>query len=216
MTRTLQDAIAAAIATVEATPAKVVDVSDAAVARLIASVASKGYRPSECTIPALRSVLSGNGVILAGPAGVGKTFLMRCLGVRCYDCAAVADYGIAGLYRWYDWTDGHELCLDDLGAERTTAEYGAKDEVLKSVIAHRAERQRARTHITTNLDAAQIRDRYGDRTLSRILGMCVPHRLSGSDRRRAAPSATVPAASGKIIQTPVATAAPHNAICKHD
>jgi len=97
----------------------------------------------------------------------------------------VIEYGLRRLKVFFDWTDGHNICIDDIGAEGITHEYGAKDDIIKTVIAHREGRQDGLTHVTTNLDSTAIRERYGDRTLSRLLGMCRPHRMTGENRRRA-------------------------------
>jgi hypothetical protein len=58
---------------------------------------------------------------------------------------------------------------------------------MKRVICHR-EQLAARTHITTNLTSAEIRTRYDERTLSRVLGMCKPFTLEGKDMRAASRS----------------------------
>jgi len=159
-------------------------VGDERVEKVITLMARRfGYRPSEQVIEPIRAYLSGFGVLLSGEAGLGKTFLMKCLGARLYGVDGIADYGLRSISNWYEWTDGNHLCIDDLGAEGIVSEYGAKDDVLKIVIAHRSERQEGRTSITTNLSSAQISDRYGDRTLSRILGMCKPFTFTGTNMR---------------------------------
>jgi DNA replication protein DnaC len=132
----------------------------------------------------LRAYLSGFGLLLTGSAGVGKTFLMQCLGIRIYNADSIVDYGLSEIYKWYEFTDGGApICIDDVGTERTVSEYGNKDDVLKSVLAHRNDRQQGITHITTNLDAEGIAQRYGERTLSRMLGMCKAFSLEGVSLR---------------------------------
>jgi DNA replication protein DnaC len=158
--------------------------TDEEVAAKITALAAQGYRPSEQIVEAVRDYLTGYGVLLSGPAGVGKTMLMTCLYSRIRNVEEIVGYGLRQLGTWYEWTDGTDMTIDDLGAESTTAEYGAKDDLLKLVIAHRAERQNGRTCITTNLTAAEIAERYGDRTLSRILGMCKAHTFGGPSARR--------------------------------
>ena len=123
-----------------------------------------------------------------GKAGVGKTFLMRCMGVRIYNADEIVDYGLSRIHVWYEWTDGGApICIDDVGSERIVTEYGAKDDVLKAVLAHREGSQQGITHVTTNLDADGIAARYGDRTLSRLLGMCKPFTLGGISQRQPKP-----------------------------
>jgi len=157
--------------------------TDEEVAAKITDLSNQGYRPSEQIVVAVRDYLSGYGVLLSGPAGVGKTMLMTCLGSRIRPVDGIVIYGLRQIHTWYDWTDGTDMTIDDLGSETTTAEYGAKEDLLKLVIAHRAERQKGRTCITTNLTADEIAGRYGDRTLSRIMGMCCPHTFSGANAR---------------------------------
>lgn len=168
-------------------------VSDCRLRRAIFALAATGYEPSEAVTPIIRDLLSGQGVIVAGNPGTGKTFLFRALNMAMGSCPTrgiqtaeqIIANGLDGIKGWCEQWDGSELVIDDLGAERESVEFGARDDLLKSVIAHRAERQTGRTHVTTNLDARAIRDRYGDRTLSRLVGMCRPHRLDGRDRRKA-------------------------------
>lgn len=150
-----------------------------------------GYKPSEQIVEPVRAFISGYGVLLSGNAGVGKTFLMKCLAPRGKNfvrpVSRIMEYGLQGLHIWYDWTDGKDICIDDLGAETTLSEYGNKDELIARVITHRAERQDGRTSITTNLNSKQISERYGDRTLSRLRGMCKTFHMDGQSHRKAEP-----------------------------
>lgn len=142
-----------------------------------------GYIPCAESVEAIRAHMDGYGVLLTGPAGVGKTFLMKCLGVRIYTSTGIASYGLRGLSDFHEATQKGPICIDDLGIESIVSEWGAKDDVLKTFIAYRAERVTARTYITTNLSSEEITDRYGDRTLSRIMGMCKAFKLTGTNRR---------------------------------
>ena len=67
-----------------------------------------------------------------------------------------------------------------------------EDDLLKAVIAHRADHQAdahrasdvrparaGRTHMTTNLKADQIAARYGDRILSRMIGLAKAFEFTG-------------------------------------
>ena len=180
---TIEQAIKAAQAKLANPPVTRQMVGDDEVSRWIAQLAERGYIPSPQIVEPVRAYASGYGILLAGNAGIGKTFLMQCLRARLYTATSIAEYGLAAIAKWFSWTDGHDVCIDDIGTESIVSEYGAKDDVLKRVIAHRAEQQRGRTSITTNLDAAAIKERYGDRTLSRILGMCKAFRMDGANRR---------------------------------
>jgi DNA replication protein DnaC len=149
-------------------------------------MASRGYIPSQEILPVVRDWLRGYGLLLHGLSGRGKTFFFQVHGIYICHVSRIMEFGIKGQAAWRDSTDHYDLVIDDLGAESVANEYGAKDDLLKSVITHRADNIRdRRTHITTNLDVAGIVARYGDRTMSRILGMCKAHRLTGEHRRKA-------------------------------
>ncbi len=182
-TKTIAEAIAAVF---EGTPVRKPEriATDEQVAAMIKRLGDRGYMPSESIVEPIRDYMTGYGVLLSGPAGVGKTFLMQLLKGHLRPVSEIMRYGLRDLHVWFDWTDGHEVCIDDLGAEPVTSEYGAKEDIMKLVITHRADRQSGRTSITTNLKADQIAQRYGDRTLSRILGMCKPHTIGGGNRRQ--------------------------------
>ena len=162
---------------------------DEVAAEIIVMADNHGYIPSEQIVEPIRAYLEGYGIILSGDAGIGKTFLMKCLGARLYDTERIISYGLRDIHNWYEWTDGNNICIDDLGAERVTAEYGAKEDLMKVVLAHRSERQTGRTSITTNFNSDQITARYGERTLSRILGMCKTFGFTGTNMRAPTPSA---------------------------
>jgi len=197
---TINDAIREVQRKMETTK-QTVAISDDAVTHMVMLLGERGYRPSEQIVEPIRAFLAGYSLLLTGDAGLGKTFLMRCLRVRSYAAENIVDYGLSRIHQWYDWTDERDICIDDLGSERTVAEYGAKDDVLKAVIDHRIDHQTdrhdptnlkpprtGRTHVTTNLNAAQIASRYGDRTLSRLLGMCKPFTFTGKNMREPQPT----------------------------
>jgi hypothetical protein len=179
-----------AIATARNAPRKTV--TDEQVAARMALLAEAGYVPSADTIGPVRACLEGYGVLLTGSVGSGKTLLLRLL--TCPACmqhvTTINDWGMAGIEDWFCWWDGKQCVIDDLAAERTTVEFGNREDLMKLVIGHRAERQTGRTHITTNLSAQQIATRYGDRILDRILGMCKPFTISGPSHRVAVQQVT--------------------------
>lgn len=163
-------------------------VSDDQIARLLLRIGERGYIPTQATIPILRDYAAGYGIMLHGDVGHGKTFLLKCIGIRIWGADEICDYGLRHINEWYEDTNGRQICIDDIGAEMTVCEYGAREDLLKSVITHRADRQHGITHCTTNLDSAAIIERYGDRIMSRLLGMCRPHRIAsptGASMRRA-------------------------------
>jgi len=177
-------AISKAMTTISTRPAPCVLASDETVAAKIISLAEDhGFEPDAQYVEPIRAYLSGYGLLLTGKAGVGKTFLLTCLHGRVRPAAEIVEYGLRDIRTFYEWTDGHDIFIDDLGTEAIVTEYGAKDDLMKAVIAHRAERQKGRTHVTSNMTAAEIAARYGDRTLSRLLGMCKVFTLTGANRR---------------------------------
>lgn len=162
-------------------------VSDEEIAARIMTIANAGYIPDAQTPEIIKAYLQGRGLLLSGPAGTGKTFLMTLLaGTQAMQHADrdINDWGLSGIHGWYDWRDGLTVVIDDLGCERTACSYGDKEDLLKVVIEHRYAAQKGITHVTTNLSAGQISERYGERILDRLMEMCTPFRFTGESYRR--------------------------------
>lgn len=127
------------------------------------------------------------GILLSGPVGCGKTSLMKLmrhivphhkpyeviparniafsfnnLGYR-----TIEDYGNSGYY-----------CFDDLGVETTGRHFGKDCNVIGEILLSRHDlflktsnpnRSRGvKTHATTNLNAEELEERYGERVRSRM------------------------------------------------
>lgn len=134
------------------------------------------------------------GILLNGPVGCGKTSLMKLFrAILKYPVqhSIVSSREIAFEYTHY----GHGIfaryiknafyrpelmegpipvCFDDLGAEPEVQFYGNACHPLGEIIANRNDyfiSHHMITHITTNLNASQIENRYGMRVKSRIREM---------------------------------------------
>ncbi|MGI6357983.1 MAG: ATP-binding protein [Bacillota bacterium] len=139
-------------------------------------------------------------LFISGKTGLGKTFLCSAI------CHALSENGIVSLYATYSdlitsvkagfdspssggdlLTLAREvpvLILDDLGAEYVT-EFSTR--CLFDIVNHRRN-QRLPLVISSNLSLADVAIRYDDRIASRLLEVCLPVLLYGSDIR------------GKILQ----------------
>jgi DNA replication protein DnaC len=138
------------------------------------------------------------GFILMGPAGVGKTYVLTAMMMKvlraCYRHEVsfgeyVAYFPIGYLlYRLRSTRDAQELetCvstkflfLDDLGAENTT---DFAREHFFTILDIRCQKKFP-TFITTNLSFNELKDKYGERVVSRLKEMCLPLQMKGHDRR---------------------------------
>jgi len=134
------------------------------------------------------------GLIIFGMPGVGKTFAMQIFSgvfdieflyaddiVREY-----AKYGEKGFWSWASNYDYKEIVIDDIGAERDLKSYG-NESVFVEFLCRRERQYRERgvlTHFTTNAGTRDdLKDKYGVRVMSRILGMCQPVMIKGDDYR---------------------------------
>ena len=146
------------------------------------------------------------GIYLAGPTGSGKTFATEIflylsqilqLKIECYGndepfhfenirSDALTDIfvrtGDVSTYK-----TKRLLCIQDLGSEPQEVLYmGNRVNVLKDILESRGDKQTGLTIITSNypLTSDQLKQRYGDRVVSRLIGMCNYITLTGNDRRK--------------------------------
>lgn len=141
------------------------------------------------------------GFLLMGPSGSGKTHLMISLVnvvLEHLDPDRVHSVGSTLLFintseflelTRRDIETGKEferirkltfLFLDDLGVENLTD--WSRDQLYR-LFEYRNNNKLA-TFITTNLSPSELKERMHERILSRILEMCVPVQLTGSDKRK--------------------------------
>ena len=160
-----------------------------------------------CVDPTTRKGEPGRvkkGLYLFGPTGTGKTLATKLLsmlaslsGVRIQQAGqqyslAWSDVQCAALTEQVrrgesidDVLQARAICFQDLGTEPEEAVYmGNRIQVMRSVIESRGEWGNI-TIVTSNipLESQQLRARYGDRAVSRLMGMCNYLVLGGADRR---------------------------------
>jgi len=70
-----------------------------------------------------------------------------------------------------DYGNGQYFCFDDLGIEPIGRHYGKDCNVMGEILLSRYEiflQNKIKTHATTNLNAQELEDRYGNRVRSRM------------------------------------------------
>lgn len=123
------------------------------------------------------------GILLSGPVGCGKTSLMKLLRhivpyQKSYEVIparniafsfnnlsykTIEEYGISNFY-----------CFDDLGVETTGRHFGKDCNVMGEILLSRYDlflKNKVHTHATTNLNAEELGERYGERVRSRMREM---------------------------------------------
>ncbi|GLU45120.1 ATPase [Allomuricauda sp. NBRC 101325] len=132
------------------------------------------------------------GILLSGPVGCGKTCLMKLLKFmvphqRPYAVIPSRNIVYAFNHVGYkiigDYGDSQSFCFDDLGVEPSGVYFGKECNVIGEILLSRYELfmdHRLKTHATTNLNAKELEDRYGNRVRSRMREL---FNLIGFDRR---------------------------------
>lgn len=123
---------------------------------------------------------AGQGLLLCGRSGLGKTFLMNCVAQRVlergYSVVVVSAYRmIEAMRRFQFGEDGAQqvqdmlscdlLCIDDLGSEPMLR--GVTVSSLYHIVNERRNVNRAIV-VTTNLDSDQLYEKYEDRIGARL------------------------------------------------
>lgn len=149
------------------------------------------------------------GILMYGPVGCGKTTLMNFF--RFNQVSSFAFIPTRTISYEYS-KHGHEsiqkykgmlatsdvyksfgqgnvgVCFDDLGTEVDKKFYGNESNVMAEILLNRYDNKNlaAKTHITTNLNGAQIEERYGLRVRSRCREMfnVVTFNEKSPDRRK--------------------------------
>lgn len=120
------------------------------------------------------------GIMLSGPIGCGKTSLIRLLKYlvphrKPYEVVPtrniVFGFNHIGYKTIEDYGNTQFFCFDDLGVEPIGRHYGKDCNVMGEILLSRHDlflKSKVRTHATTNLNAAELEGRYGNRVRSRM------------------------------------------------
>ncbi|WP_418639238.1 ATPase [Winogradskyella sp.] len=130
------------------------------------------------------------GILLSGPVGCGKTSLMKLLRHmvphhKPYEVIPARNITFAfnniGYKTVQEYGNSNFYCFDDLGVETTGRHFGKDCNVMGEVLlsrydlfvrtCHPKRNRGVRTHVTTNLNAQELEERYGNRVRSRMRQM---------------------------------------------
>lgn len=130
---------------------------------------------------------NGRGLFLYGNCGRGKSYLCRyaipaILLKYCRKVVSVFD--IQDMNRDIDlMLSKHILALDDIGTEEISIKYGERRMAFAEIM-DAAEKQGKLLIISTNLNDKDIRERYGDRILDRIVATTTRVLFTGKSLRQ--------------------------------
>ncbi|WP_428743307.1 ATPase [Tenacibaculum sp.] len=120
------------------------------------------------------------GILLSGPVGCGKTSLMKLLRHvvphhKTYEVIPSRNIAFAfnniGYKIIEDYGNKKYYCFDDLGVEPTGRHFGNDCNVMGEILLSRYDlflSHNVKTHATTNLNAQELEERYGNRVRSRM------------------------------------------------
>lgn len=129
----------------------------------------------------------GKGLFLYGNVGLGKTLFCRYVipalvlnytekVMHCFDMDEVNKDNLNAIKQ------KRIIGLDDVGTENIINDFGNKKDAFAEIMDN-AEKRNNIVVISTNLGAEQIRERYGDRVLDRVLKMTIRVPFQGKSLR---------------------------------
>lgn len=129
----------------------------------------------------------GRGLLLVGKCGRGKTIILTgVLPILFYHRLnkIVRPYRAEEIQaKVEEIAKSWAIIIDELGVETQVNNYGEKSEGFNTII-NSAENRIAPLFISTNLTAKEITERYGERTLDRLLRLCRVIKFTGESLRK--------------------------------
>lgn len=120
------------------------------------------------------------GILFSGPVGCGKTSLMKLLPYivphqKAYKVIPARNIAFTfnnhGFKIIEEYGNNNYYCFDDLGVETTGRHFGKDCNVMGEILLSRYDlflKNKIKTHTTTNLNAQELEERYGNRVRSRM------------------------------------------------
>jgi DNA replication protein DnaC len=129
----------------------------------------------------------GRGLLLFGPCGLGKSLLSRyvipSILFAFYDRICTIKSALQLNLSIDEVLEKKIISIDDLGTESILNDYGNKRLPIAELL-DTAEQQGKLLIISTNLDGAEIKNRYGSRVLERIISTTKRIEFKGDSLRR--------------------------------
>lgn len=146
-------------------------------------MAQRGFKFDEKTYALTKRLCDGEGLMLSGPVGTGKTFFFYAAGIPCLSIEHARGQGMEALnYALNSWRD-EDIVIDDVGScDDSLNEFGTNHDLLSYVLNYRLECD-GLTHITTNLTPEQLLATYGQRIVDRMTEMCTRVVIEGQSLR---------------------------------
>jgi len=159
------------------------EVTDEQIRRKAISMARSGYRFTPETFALVRPLLGGEGLLLSGSVGVGKSFFFYCAGIPALNLKVAQGKTLEQISKALDEHADEAILVDDVGAEESAFKsFGTSVRLLDYILERRSDAAAA-THFTSNLDGDARLARYGERIDDRLFGFAREHVIGGESRR---------------------------------